>query len=242
MRSGLRSVRRATELRGSVIDVVRELLSAGLDEPVHPIVAKLLECNHQLELLVATMRGSKNQKEQVAGAKLAAMLEALKSQPEDQNPETLRQANAALEKIVNANCGDTEQPKPPKQAPVRWPPPPDCDASSTQLMCPSKTVPARTAARTATASCTRPPWSSTSSRAKSPCDWTSAQSLGCKVFDAELERAPMDRDSAKGIVTGALWGYVGDQDYAVYLYTVVAPRMQAFRTACSAAGLRVGGS
>jgi hypothetical protein len=31
-----------------------------------------------------------------------------------------------------------------------------------------------------------------------------------------------DRDSAKGIVTGALWGYVDDSDKAVYVYTSTA--------------------
>lgn len=34
----------------------------------------------------------------------------------------------------------------------------------------------------------------------------------------------LDRDSPKGIVTGALWGYVGDTSSAVYLYTSTAKR------------------
>jgi transposase len=34
-----------------------------------------------------------------------------------------------------------------------------------------------------------------------------------------------DRDGPKGIVTGALWGYVGDQDAAVYLYTSTGKKL-----------------
>ena len=34
----------------------------------------------------------------------------------------------------------------------------------------------------------------------------------------------LDRDSPKGITTGALWGYVGDETCAVYLYTSTAKR------------------
>src|SRR5438105_7080582 len=34
-----------------------------------------------------------------------------------------------------------------------------------------------------------------------------------------------DRDGPKGITTGALWGYVGDKDAAVYLYTSTAKKL-----------------
>lgn len=34
-----------------------------------------------------------------------------------------------------------------------------------------------------------------------------------------------DRDSAKGIVTGSLWGYVGDADKALYLYTSTGKKL-----------------
>jgi transposase len=34
-----------------------------------------------------------------------------------------------------------------------------------------------------------------------------------------------DRDGPKGITTGALWGYVGDQEAAVYLYTSTAKKL-----------------
>src|SRR5438105_2555857 len=34
-----------------------------------------------------------------------------------------------------------------------------------------------------------------------------------------------DRDGPKGITTGALWGYVGDRDCAVYLYTSTGKKL-----------------
>ena len=306
-----RTLQRATELRGSVIDVVRELLSTGHDEQVLSIVAKLLERNHELEVLVAKMRGSKNRKEQIAGAKLAAMLEALKSQPEDQNPEALRQANAELEKIVHANGGRTEQPKPPKQPPVRRPPPPGLrrvlnpiDVPEQERPCPNCLADRECIMHETTEVIDFIP-------AEVIVRLDVREILGCRVCDAELVRAPMgdkvvaggvygsrlvadlvvskywdgqplnrkneqlerlglsmpsssmsdqitwatellrpiwqrlivavlgadvlhvdstslpvkDKDSAKGIVSGALWGYVGDQDYAVYLYTSTGKKL-----------------
>lgn len=46
------------------------------------------------------------------------------------------------------------------------------------------------------------------------------ETLGAGVMHVDGTHLPvLDRDSAKGIVTGALWGYVGDTTSAVYLYT-----------------------
>jgi hypothetical protein len=50
--------------------------------------------------------------------------------------------------------------------------------------------------------------------------------LGADVLHVDSTSLPVkDKDSAKGIVTGALWGYVGDQDYAVYLYTSTGKKL-----------------
>ena len=47
-----------------------------------------------------------------------------------------------------------------------------------------------------------------------------ANVLGAVVMHVDGTSLPvLDRDSPKGIVTGALWGYVGDDTAAVYLYT-----------------------
>lgn len=47
-----------------------------------------------------------------------------------------------------------------------------------------------------------------------------ADVLAATVLHVDGTSLPvLDRDSLKGIVTGALWGYVGDETSAVYLYT-----------------------
>jgi len=47
-----------------------------------------------------------------------------------------------------------------------------------------------------------------------------AQVLGSLILHVDGTSLPVkDNSSVKGIVTGALWGYVGDTDKAVYLYT-----------------------
>lgn len=52
--------------------------------------------------------------------------------------------------------------------------------------------------------------------------WRSLQErvLAAKVLHVDGTGLPVrDRDGPRGIVTGALWGYVGDRDSAAYLYT-----------------------
>ena len=54
------------ELRGSVLDVLRELLSGRRDEDILALVSKLVARNHELELLLAKMREGKNRGERAA--------------------------------------------------------------------------------------------------------------------------------------------------------------------------------
>ena len=56
------------ELRGSVLDVLRELLSGRRDEDILALVSKLVARNNELELLLAKMRESKNRGERVSSA------------------------------------------------------------------------------------------------------------------------------------------------------------------------------
>jgi transposase len=50
--------------------------------------------------------------------------------------------------------------------------------------------------------------------------------LGATVMHLDATSLPVrDRDGPKGIVTGALWGYVGDEDKAVYLYTSTGKKL-----------------
>lgn len=52
------------------------------------------------------------------------------------------------------------------------------------------------------------------------------QVLSAEVLQVDATSLPVkDRDSAKGIVNGALWGYVGDTDKAVYLYTSTGKKL-----------------
>jgi hypothetical protein len=169
--------------------------------------AEAVDVRHELEVLVAKMRGSKNRKEQIAGAKLAAMLEALKSLPEDQNPEALRQANAKLEleKIVNVNGGRTEQPKPPKQPPVRRPPPPGLRRVLNPIDVPEQERPCPNCG--ADRACIM-------HETTEVIDFIPAEVivrldvreiLGCRVCDAELVRAPMGDKVVTGGAYGSIW-------------------------------------
>jgi transposase len=50
--------------------------------------------------------------------------------------------------------------------------------------------------------------------------------LGAEVMHVDATGLPVrDKDSPAGIVTGALWGYVGDTTSAVYLYTSTAKKL-----------------
>ena len=53
-----------------------------------------------------------------------------------------------------------------------------------------------------------------------------AEVLGAVVMQLDATGLPVrDKDSPKGIVLGALWGYVGDASAAVYLYTSTGKRL-----------------
>ena len=81
------------ELRGSVLDVLRELLSGRRDEDILALVSKLVARNNELELLLAKMRESKNRGERVSSAQLDLFLDKLREQSEGE----LQQANDKLE-------------------------------------------------------------------------------------------------------------------------------------------------
>lgn len=110
------------ELRGSVLDVLKELLANGLDEAVIELVMKLVARNKELELLLAKLRESKNRSEHISAAQLDLFLTKLNGQ----TPEgALAEANKKLEEAAKNNGGRPEPPKPAKkQPPVRRPIPP----------------------------------------------------------------------------------------------------------------------
>ncbi len=56
--------------------------------------------------------------------------------------------------------------------------------------------------------------------------WLLQRALGAVVMHLDGTSLPVrDRDGPKGIVTGALWGYVGDRDTAVYLYSSTGKKL-----------------
>lgn len=110
------------QLRGTILEVLKVLLQERRDDEILELVSKLVARNAELEKLLATIRASKNRGEKVPRDKLKQLLEKLAGQQPDS--EQLQAANEALSKATADNAGRPEQPKPPKQPPVRRPAPP----------------------------------------------------------------------------------------------------------------------
>src|SRR5262245_53261942 len=82
------------ELRGTVLDVLKELLDEGRDDEVLELVTKLVARNSELEKLLAKLRESKNRGEHIAPGQLDLFLAKLNTQ----TPEgALAEANKKLE-------------------------------------------------------------------------------------------------------------------------------------------------
>ena len=111
-----------TELRGSVIDVLRALLvGVASSDAILGVVAKLVSRNHDLELLVQKLRASKHQSERVAKEQLDLFLDKLRAESD----AALAEANQALRTTTDDHGGRTEPVKPPRQPAVRRPAPPE---------------------------------------------------------------------------------------------------------------------
>ena len=290
-----------TELRGSVIDVLRLLLEGGRNDDVIALVAKLVSRNAELELLLGSLRQSKNRGEGVSRAQLDLFLKKAREIAD----ADVADAQKKLEDAAEEHGGRPDKTKPPAQPPVRRPPPsrlrrvdnpiavPDAERP-----CPVCGVVRRCIAHETTEIIDLIPAEVIVRR-------DIREVLGCDPCDANLVRAPLgdkvveggiygsrlvgdmvvskyddglplhrqgtryerlglsipsssmsdqitwatdllrpiwrellervlksvvmhldgtslpvrDRDGPNGVVTGALWGYVGDEDTAVYLYT-----------------------
>ena len=59
-----------SELRGPVLDVLKELLAGRRDDEVLALVAALVSRNRELELLLAKLRESKNAGERILAGQL----------------------------------------------------------------------------------------------------------------------------------------------------------------------------
>jgi hypothetical protein len=111
-----------TEARGSVLDVLHELLARGHDAAVLELVAKLVSRNEELEQMLAKLRAGKHHNERIPKEQLDLFLDLLRAA----SATTLATANEQLEKTAQDNGGrpDPRTQTPAKQPPVRRPPPP----------------------------------------------------------------------------------------------------------------------
>jgi len=113
------------EVRGAVLDVIRELLAGGRSDEAIGVVEKLVARNAELERLVAKMR-EPNRRERVSSDQLDLFLNQLLVAMGGE----LAEADAALKDAAEQSGGrETDKPAapgtpPPKQPPARRPPPP----------------------------------------------------------------------------------------------------------------------
>jgi len=187
------------EVRGQVLDVLKELLAERRDDEVLALVAALVSRNRDLELLLAKMRESKNRGEQISKAQLDLFLNKLK----EQAPEGgLAEANKKLEEAAKENGGRTEPPKPPKQPPVRRPPPPGLRRVENRIAVPEseRPCPVCNGARRCVAHETTSVIDLIPAEAIVRLDIREV--LGCDTCDAELVRAPM----GDKVVAGGAYG------------------------------------
>lgn len=292
------------ELRGSVLEVVRELFAGGRGDDLFAVVTKLVSRNEELELLLAKLRESRNRGEHVSTAQLDLFIDQLRTAMGGELSE-------ADQKLKDASTTHGRQPeaepaaKPAKQPPVRRPPPPGLRRVDNPIAVPAEEracpvcgnerscighettevidlVPAEIivrldrrellACKGCEAELVRAPlgdkvieggiygsrlvadlvvgkfWDSLplnrqgqqlerlglsmpSSSMGDQITWATellrpiwvylvAQVLAATVMHVDATSLPVkDNDSPKGITTGSLWGYVGDESSAVYFYT-----------------------
>lgn len=187
------------ELRGQVLDVLKELLTGRRDEEVIALVARLMSRNQELELLLAKMRESKNRGEQISAAQLDLFLNKLKAQTPEGAPA---EANKKLEEAAQTHGGRTELPKPPKQPAVRRPPPPGLRRVENRILVPEseRMCPVCTTERRCIAHETTPVIDLIPAEVIVRLDIREV--LGCDKCDAELVRAPM----GDKVVAGGAYG------------------------------------
>lgn len=291
----------ATELRGGVLDVLRELLERDRNDEVVALVSKLVSRNEELERMLASIRQRKNSSERVSTDQLDLFLDKLRGEVEGE----LAEANEKLETIAKQHGGRPQPETPVKQPPVRRPPPPNlrrvpnpiavpeaerpCPRCGAERTCIGHEttqvidlIPAEVIVRLdqrevlacdqCEAELVRAPlgdkviaggaygsrlvaelvvgkyWDSLplnrqrqqlerlglsmpSSSMGDQITWATellrpmwlyliARTLAAFVMHVDATSLPVkDRDSPKGIVIGSLWGYVGDEESAVFLYT-----------------------
>jgi len=111
------------ELRGTVLDVVRELLEKGRGEEIIEVVSKLVSRNAELEVLLGKLR-DRNRRERVSNDQLDLFIDKLRAAVDGE----LADADARLNDTAEKNGGRDKDKKaagtPERQPPARRPPPP----------------------------------------------------------------------------------------------------------------------
>ncbi len=128
---------RTTELRGPVLDVVKELLAAGHDEAAVAVVAKLVARNEELERLITKLRESKNRGEHVSVDQLDLFLDKLR----EAAGGALAEADQKLAAAAKENGTRPEKTKPAKQPALRRPPPPNARRVENIILVPAEERP-----------------------------------------------------------------------------------------------------
>ena len=111
-----------TALKGSVLDMLKALLAGGRNEEIVALVTRLESRNRELELLLAKARAGKNRGEHLSKEQLDFFLDQLRAQAQAQ--DELAKADRGLETATKEHGGRTKPVRPPRQPPVRHPPPP----------------------------------------------------------------------------------------------------------------------
>jgi transposase len=112
--------RTTTELRGSVLEVVRALHAGGRSDELLAVVSKLVSRNEELERLVTTLRESKNRGEHISVDQVDLFVNKLRELAGGE----LVKADEKLAATAKENGERPEKTKAPKQPAVRRPPPP----------------------------------------------------------------------------------------------------------------------
>ena len=188
------------EVRGTALDVTKELLALGRDAEVIELVAKLVERNGELELLLAKAREAKNRGEHIPQGQLDLFLAKLA----EQKPEAaVADANKKLEDAAKANGGRPESSKPPKQPPMRRPLPPGLRRVENPIPVPEseRACPRCGAERKCLCIETTPVIDIIPAEVIVRLDMREV--LACDVCDAEVQRAPLGDKVVSGGVYGA---------------------------------------
>jgi transposase len=188
-----------TEKRGSVLDMLRDLLAHDQDDAALELVGQLVSRNAELELLLAKLRGRKNSSERISTAQLDLFLDKLREQSEAE----LDQANRALQQTAQTNGGRIEQEKPPKQPPVRRAPPPGLRRVSNPIAVPEseRGCPICATERSCIGHETTQVIELVPAEVIVRLD--RREVLACKVCEAELVRAPMGDKVVEGGAYGS---------------------------------------